>query len=98
MINVICILFIGVMAGIVPTLAIGEWLYHKRLKALERHWDAVFQNSQKEWTAFYEAEIKRWKEQTAILIDEAADEASKATDDLWRGRKLKVVKKEEPKN
>ncbi len=92
MLNVIYILLIGFIAGIIPTIICCELLYKKRIQDVEDYWATTFNNSTMEWEKFYKAEAKRWKGQTAVLVEQAATDAARATNDLWRGKKTEKPK------
>lgn len=92
MLNALYILLIGFMAGIIPTILYCEYFYRKRLQDIEDHWTITFNNSTTEWSNFYKAEVKRWQTQTAELVEQAAHDAARATNELWRGKKIEKPK------
>ncbi len=90
--NTLYVLLIGFMAGIIAAIVFCELLYRKRIQDIEDHWLATLNKSSVEWSTFYHAEVKRWTAATEILIEDAAHDAARRTDELWRGKKTEKPK------
>jgi tRNA(Leu) C34 or U34 (ribose-2'-O)-methylase TrmL len=96
-VNLLCAFIIGLEVGVIGSLLVFSYVIKRKNERQDSYWQNIAIKNHEEWQDFYHAEVKRWKENTTILIQQAADEATDRTNDAWRG-KTKQKKKPEDNN